>query len=138
MEVTARRTKRDFAGCMQRLVRELYPAAETIHVVLDNLNTHTKHALYEAFPAAEARHLAERLVFHYTPLHGSWLNAVEIEFAALTKQCLDRRIGDRSTLAREVAAWEAARNAIAVTVEWQCRTADARIKLRRLYPTFAN
>jgi hypothetical protein len=138
MEVTARRTKRDFARCMHRLVHELYPAAETIHVVLDNLNTHTKHALYETFPAAEARRLAAKLVFHHTPLHGSWLNAVEIEFAALTKQCLDRRIGDRPTLTREVAAWEATRNATAVKVNWQFRTADARIKLRRLYPVFAD
>ena len=138
MEVTARRTKRDFARCMRRLVDEFYPTAELIHVVLDNLNTHTKAALYETFPAPLARRLARKLVFHYTPLHGSWLNAVEIEFAALSKQCLDRRIGDRTTLAQEVAAWEGARNATAVKVDWQFRTADARIKLKRLYPIFAN
>ncbi len=138
MEVTTRRTKRDFARCMRRLVDELYPTAKLIHVVLDNLNTHTKGALYETFPASVAQRLARKLVFHYTPLHGSWLNAVEIEFAALSKQCLDRRIGDRTTLAQEVAAWEGARNATAVKVDWQCRTADARIKLKRLYPTFAN
>jgi hypothetical protein len=138
LEVTTRRTKRDFAHWMRRLVDEFYPRAELIHVVLDNLNTHTKAALYETFPAPLAQRLARKLVFHYTPLHGSWLHAVEIEFAALSKQCLDRRIGDRTTLTREVAAWEGARNATAVKVDWQFRTADARIKLKRLYPIFAN
>jgi DDE superfamily endonuclease len=138
MEVTTRRTKRDFAHCMRRLVDEFYPTAEFVHVVLDNLNTHTKSALYETFPAPLAQRLARKLVFHYTPLHGSWLNAVEIEFAVLSKQCLDRRLGDRTMLAQEVAVWEGARNATAVKVDWQFRTADARIKLKRLYPTFAN
>ena len=123
---------------MRRLVDEFYPTAVRIQVVRDNLNTHTKAALYETFPAPVAQRLAPKLVFHYTPLHGSWLNAVESEFAARSKQCLERRIGDRPTLAQEVAAWEGARNATAVKVNWQFRTADARIKLKRLYPTFAN
>ncbi len=138
MEVTARRTKQDFARCLRRLVDEFYPHAETICLVLDNLSTHTKAALYDTFPPAEAHRLARRLEFHHTPKHGSWLNAVEIEFAALSKQCLDRRIGDLDTLANETAAWTAARNATTTTVTWQFRTADARTKLRRLYPALAN
>jgi len=138
MEVTERRTKQDFARCLRRLVDEFYPHAETICLVLDNLSTHTKAALYDTFPPAEAHRLARRLEFHHTPKHGSWLNAVEIEFAALSRQCLDRRIGALETLERETAAWTAARNATATTVTWQFRTSDARIKLRHLYPTTAN
>jgi hypothetical protein len=138
VEVTARRTKEDFAGCMRRLADEFYPDAEVVRLVLDNLSTHTKGALYDTFPPAEARRLARKIEFHHTPKHGSWLNAVEIEFAALGKQCLDRRIGDLDTLAHETAAWVAARNATAATVDWQFRTADARIRLRRLYPTTAD
>jgi hypothetical protein len=138
LEVTERRTKQDFARCMQRLVDEFYPTAATIAVVLDNLSTHTKAALYDTFPPGEARRLARRLAFHYTPKHGSWLNAIEIEFAALSKQCLDRRIGDIPTLAHETTAWTVARNAVAVTLDWQFRTADARLKLRHLYPRIAN
>lgn len=138
MEVTERRTKRDFAHCMQRLVDEFYPQAETIHVVLDNLSTHTKAALYDAFPPDEAHRLARRLAFHYTPKHGSWLNTVEMEFSVLSKQCLDRRIGDIGTLRRQVDAWDQARNRKAVKLDWQFRTSDARLKLRRLYPTVAD
>lgn len=138
MEVTARRTKQDFAGCMRRLADEFYPRAQTVRVVLDNLSTHTKAALYDTFPPAEARRLARKLEFHYTPKHGSWLNAVEIEFAALSKQCLDRRIAALPELARETAAWARRRNAAAAALHWQFQTADARIKLRRLYPTIAD
>jgi len=138
LEVTARRTNQDFAHCLQRLVDDCFPHAQTIRVVLDNLSTHTKAALYDTFPPAEAQRLARKLEFHDTPKHGSWLNAVEIEFSALSKQCLDRRIGDQETLAREVAAWQTARNAAATRVVWQFRTADARIKLRRLYPVLSN
>ncbi len=138
MELTERRTKQDFARCMRRLVDELYPKAETIQVVLDNLSTHTKAALYEAFPAAEAHRLAQRLAFHYTPKHGSWLNTVEMEFSVLSKQCLDRRIGDIETLRQQTEAWDRTRNRKAVKLDWQFRTADARIKLRRLYPTVAD
>jgi hypothetical protein len=138
VEATARRTKGDFARCMRRLLEEFYPRAATVRVVLDNLSTHTKGALYDTFPPAEAHRLARRLELHYTPKHGSWLNAVEIEFAALGRQCLDRRIGDLDALARETRAWAAARNAQAAPLAWQFRTADARIRLRRLYPTVAN
>jgi len=138
MEVTERRTKADFAHCMRRLVDEFYPQAERIRVVLDNLSTHTKAALYDTFSPAEAHRVARKLEFHHTPKHGSWLNAVEIEFSALSKQCLDRRIGDIETLERETQAWQVVRNRKAVTLDWQFRTTDARIKLRRLYPKVAD
>jgi transposase len=138
MEVTERRTKLDFARCMRRLADQFYPHAQTIRVVLDNLSTHTKAALYDAFPAVEAHRVARRLEFHYTPKHGSWLNTVEMEFSVLSKQCLDRRIGDIDTLRRETEAWDIARNRKAVKLNWQFRTKDARIKLRRLYPTVAD
>jgi hypothetical protein len=138
MEVTERRTKLDFARCMRRLADEFYPQAQTIRVVLDNLSTHTKAALYDAFPPAEAHRLARRLAFHHTPKHGSWLNTVEMEFSVLSKQCLDRRIADIETLRRETEAWDRARNRKAVKLAWQFRTTDARIKLRRLYPTVAD
>ena len=138
MEVTARRTKQGFAGCMRRLADEFYPRAETVRVVLDNLSTHTKAALDDTFPPTDARRLARKLEFHYTPKHGSWLNAIEIEFAALSKQCLDRRIAALPTLAHETAAWTLRRNAAAATLDWQFRTPHARIKLRRLYPTIAD
>ncbi len=103
---------------------------------MDNLNTHTPASLYEAFPPDEAKRLAEKLEIHYTPKHGSWLNMAEIELSVLQRQCLDRRIADRATLEREVAAWERPRNAAVATIDWQFTTADARIKLKRLYPTF--
>lgn len=125
MEVTERRTKHDFARCMRRLVDELCPQAERIRVVLDNLSTHTKAALYDTFSPAEARRIAAKLELHYTPKHGSWLNAVEMEFSVLSKQCLDRRIGDIQTLRQEAQAWDAARNAKAVKLDWQFRTKDA-------------
>ena len=104
-------------------------------LVVDNLNTHTPASLYEAFAPAEARRLAARLEWHYTPKHGSWLNMAEIELSVLARQCLDRRIPDRETLAREAAAWQEERNAAAVRADWQFTAADARIKLKRLYPT---
>ena len=132
--VSERRTKRDFAGWLRELVDVHYPHAETIRVVLDNLNTHTRAALYEAFPAAEARRLAQKLEFHFTPTHGSWLNMIEIEWSVLADQCLARRLPDLATLAAEVAAWERARNAARATIDWRFTTADARTKLHRLYP----
>jgi DDE superfamily endonuclease len=112
-----------------------YPEAEKVVLVLDNLNIHSPGSLYEAFPPAEARRLADKLEIHHTPKHGSWLNIAEIELSTLAGQCLDRRIPDRETLEREVAAWEAERNALGGTVNWQFTTEDARIKLKRLYPS---
>ena len=134
VEVTARRTKVDFAACMKALVDDYFPHAETIRVVLDNLNTHAPASLYEAYPAAEARRILRKLAFHYTPKHGSWLNMAEIELSALARQCLNRRIPNMERLKKEVAAWEATRNQYKTTVKWQFTTADARIKLHRLYP----
>jgi DDE superfamily endonuclease len=112
----------------------VHPDAEAIVLVTDNLNTHTPACLYEAFDPGRARRIAARLEWHYTPRHGSWLNMAEIELAALTKQCLDRRIGSMARLRWEVAAWEAERNERMVEVKWRFTTADARIKLRSLYP----
>ena len=134
VDVTERRTKHDFAHQMRDLVNRHFPDATTIRVVLDNVNTHTPAALYEAFPPAEARRLLRKLDFHYTPVHGSWLNMAEIEFSLLARQCLNRRIGDRDTLATEIAAWEAARNKQWATIHWQFTVDDARRKLGRLYP----
>jgi hypothetical protein len=133
--VKPQRTALDVAHCLRDLVDVHFPQAERITLVLDNLNTHTAAALYAAFPPAEAKRLADKLEWHYTPKHGSWLNMAEIEFSVLSRQCLDRRIADRATLAAEVAAWEAARNASGATVRWRLTTADARIKLKHLYPT---
>jgi transposase len=135
VEVTERRTNQDFARMIRRLVDEWYPQAEKIVLVLDNLSTHTPAALYEAFEPAEARRLVEKLEWHYTPKHGSWLNVAEMELSVLARQCLDRRIPDLEALRREVAAWEQKRNAAVVKVDWQFATADARVKLKRLYPT---
>ncbi len=132
--VTERRTNRDFAAVIRRLVDEWYPEAEVIRLVLDNLSTHTPAALYEAFAPAEARRLLARLEWHYTPKHGSWLNVAEMELSVLARQCLDRRIPDLEALRREVAAWQRDRNAAAIRVDWQFTTADARVKLKRLYP----
>jgi hypothetical protein len=135
VEVTDRRTKHDFAEQMQALADRHFPDAELIRVVLDNLNTHTPAALYEAFPPAEARRLLRKLEFHYTPVHGSWLNMAELEFSMLSRQCLGRRIPDRATLETEVAAWETARNEQRATIHWQFTVDDARTKLHRLYPS---
>jgi DDE superfamily endonuclease len=133
--VTERRTRIDWAHVIKQLIDVHYPEAERIVLVQDNLNTHTPGSLYEAFAPAEAKRLADKLELHYTPKHGSWLNIAEIELSALGRQCLDRRIPDPAALEREVAAWEAARNAAGGTVDWQVRTEDARIKLKHLYPS---
>ncbi len=135
VRVTDRRTKADWAHQIKELVDVCYPEAERMVLVMDNLNTHTPGSLYETFPPEEARRLAEKLEIHYTPKHGSWLNMAEIELSVLARQCLDRRLPDRDTLAREVAAWEAARNASSTAVDWRFTTSDARIKLKRLYPS---
>jgi hypothetical protein len=132
--VSDRRTRIDWAHCIKELVDGCYPDAEQIVLVQDNLNTHTPASLYEAFPPAEAKRLADKLELHYTPKHGSWLNMAEIELSVLAGQCLDRRLADRATLEREVAAWEAARNATGRGVDWRLTTEDARIKLKHLYP----
>lgn len=135
VEVTAHRTKLDFAHQMKWLVDEHYPAAEVVRVVLDNLNTHGAGSLYEAFAPEEARRLVKKLEFHYTPKHGSWLNMAEIELSILQRQCLKRRIGDEATLKREVAAWERQRNGTQETIDWRFSVTEAREKLKRLYPT---
>ena len=135
VEVTERKTAGDFAWFLKRLSDEWYPKAERIVLVCDNLNTHTPAALYEVFAPAEARRLAERFEWHYTPKHGSWLNVAEMELSVLARQCLDRRIPDMETLRREVEAWQQQRNGAVVKVNWQFTTADARVKLKKLYPT---
>lgn len=134
VEVTERRTAQDFAHCMKAMVDAYFPQAELISVVLDNLNTHTPAALYATFPPAEARRLVRKLEFRYTPKHASWLNMAELEFAVVDGQCLDRRLSTLALVRREVAAWEAARNAAKATVQWQFTVAKARKKLRHLYP----
>ena len=130
----AQRTKIDWAGQVKQLLTVDYPDAETVVLVMDNLNTHTIGSLYEAFDPATAFALAQRLEIHHTPRHGSWLNIAEIELSALTRQCLDRRITDLDTLNTELAAWQHATNTDQRQVQWQFTTADARIKLRHLYP----
>jgi transposase len=137
VNVTARRTAGDFAHQMQELVDVHFPQAEVIRLVVDNLNTHTPAALYETFVPAEAHRLTRKLEFHYTPKHGSWLNMAECEFAALTKQCLARRVPNLATLSREVAAWQARRNRAKTLINWRFGTSDARVKLQRLYPATA-
>jgi hypothetical protein len=136
VQVSTQRTRIDWAHCVQALVDGPYAAAEQLVLVMDQLNTHSPASLYEAFPPAEAKRLADKLEIHYTPKHGSWLNMAEIELSALQRQCLARRLGDRATLEREVAAWVAARNEAVTTIDWRFTTADARIKLKRLYPAF--
>lgn len=133
--VTERRTKIDFAEQIKWLVEERYPEADVIRLVLDNLNTHCPGSLYEAFEPREAKRLLEKLEFHYTPKHGSWLNMAEIELSILQRQCLNRRIADEETLKREVAAWERQRNEAKETIDWRFSITDAREKLKRLYPS---
>lgn len=133
--VKDRRTAKDFADAIRFMMEEMYPEAEQIVLVLDNLNTHGAHSLYERFDPVTARRLAERIEWHFTPKHGSWLNMAEIELSALATQCLAERMESREHLEREIAAWETQRNAANVTVDWQFTTADARIKLKRLYPS---
>ncbi len=135
VKVTGRRTKLDFAHQMRWLVDERYPEAESIRVVLDNLNTHKAASLYEAFAPEEARRMIKKLEFHYTPKHGSWLNMAEVELSVLQRQCLGRRIADEATLIREIAAWEEERNEEQATIDWRFSVTDARDKLKRLYPS---
>jgi hypothetical protein len=135
VEVTERKTKADFARLLKRLVDEWYPEAGRVTLVMDNLSTHKPSVLYEVFAPEEARRIIARLEFVHTPKHGSWLNMAEIELGVVARQCLGRRIPDMGTLRSEVAAWERDRNAAAAKPDWQFRTADARTKLKRLYPT---
>ena len=135
VKVTERRTKLDFAAVIRELVDVHFSKAEKIVLVMDNLNTHKIGSLYEAFPPAEARRLIEKLEIHHTPKHGSWLDMAETELSILTKQCLDRRIGDIATLTREVQAWETPRNKTKAKIDWQFTTDKARTKLKRLYPS---
>jgi len=138
VEVTDRRTQIDYAQQMKYLVDERHPQAKKIRIVQDNLNTHIKASLYKAFLPEEAKRIADKLEFHYTPKHGSWLNMAEIELSVLAKQCLDRRISSQDVLVEEVAAWEKRRNELKARIDWQFTTEDARIKLKRLYPTIAS
>jgi hypothetical protein len=135
VKVTARRTAVAFAHLLQEVVDEPYPQAEKIVLVMDNLHTHTAASLYEALAPAEARRLMERLEMHDTPKHGRWLHRAETELRVLATPCLDRRIPDPITLSREVAAWERQRHTAKCRVDWRCTTPDARIKLKRLYPS---
>jgi transposase len=134
VKVTDRRTNQDFAHCMRELVDQDYPRAPVVRVVLDNLSTHSAGAIYDTFPAPEARRVLKRLEFHYTPKHASWLNMVEIEIGVLRSQCLDRRIEDKAMLTAEIAAWEKQRNAEKARIKWMFTTDKAREKLRKAYP----
>lgn len=134
VRVTDRRTAQDLAEQLRVLVEDDYRDADVVVLITDNLNTHTPACLYERFEPAQARRIAGKLEWHYTPEHGSWLNIAECELSVLARQCLDRRIPDKATLEEEAAAWEAQRNAARVTVDWQFTTSEARIKLKRLYP----
>jgi len=135
VKVTERHTAVDYAQVLKELSDTHFPEANKIVLVQDNLNTHKPDSLYEAFPADEARRLVERFEWHYTPKHGSWLDMAESELSVLSSQCLDRRIPDKQTLIEEVDAWEANRNKHHTKADWQFTTADARVKLKRLYPT---
>ena len=135
VKVTARRTKVDWARSVRELVDEHYPHAERVVLVLDNLNTHTPASLYEAFPPAEAKRIAQRLEIHYTPKHGSWLNMAEIELSVLERQCLDRRLGTFEALSTAATTWAEERNQRSRIVDWRFTTDDARIKLKQLYPS---
>jgi transposase len=135
VDITERRTKTDWAHQIKELVDTRYPQAERIVLVMDNLNTHTPASLYEAFDPTEAKRLASKLEIHYTPKHGSWLNMAEIELSVLSRQCLNRRVPDFETLYSEAHAWQQRRDEKGVRIEWRFRTDDARIKLKRLYPS---
>lgn len=135
VKVTDRHTCHDWALLMREIVDVHFPNAKRVVVVMDNLNTHKPSSLYKAFPASEAKRILDRLEFHYTPKHGSWLNMAEIEFGILQRQCLNRRIPGQETLRDQVAAWQQRRNTEAVAVNWRFTTQDARIKLKRLYPS---
>lgn len=135
-DVTQDRTALSFAAQLRKLVDEEFPLAEKVVLVTDNLNIHGVWSLYEAFPPGEARRIADKVEWHYTPEHGSWLNMAELELSALGRQCVNRRIPDLGTLAAECAAWSSERNNAQVTINWHFTAVDARIKLRRLYPIF--
>ena len=134
VRLSERRTRIDWAHCVQELLDVHYPQAECLVLVMDQLNTHSAASLYEAFAPGEAKRLVDKLEIHYTPTHGSWLNMAEIELSILARQCLNRRLDDRAMMAREVSAWTATRNGAATAIDWQFTTADARNKLTRLYP----
>ena len=135
IDVTDRRTAQDWSHQIKKLVDEDYPKAKKIRLVVDNLNTHTGASLYKTFEPAEARRLLDKLEFHYTPKHGSWLNMAEIEFSLLSRQCMSDRMADRQYLTREVAAWVKQRNMKNSEMNWRFMTEDARIKLKHLYPS---
>jgi hypothetical protein len=135
IEERARKARLDYAEVLRTLADESFPQAERIVLVQDNLNTHSPASLYEAFAPAEARRIMERFEFHFTPKHGSWLNIAELELSVLSRGCLERRIPDRPTLARELESWTTDRNNHMKTIHWHFRTADARTKLTKLYPT---
>jgi hypothetical protein len=135
VEVTDRRTRRDYAECLRQLSEEVYPEAEVIVLVQDSPNTHSPASLYEAFAPAEAKRIADRFEFHYAPKHGSWLNMAEIELSILGRQRLSRRIDNADDLRRETAAWEATRDGATAKINWQFKTEDARTKLKKLYPS---
>lgn len=132
--ITQRRTAKDFAHQLKRLVDQDFPQAKKIVLVTDNLNTHTMWSLYETFPPEEAARIVDKLEWHYTPEHGSWLNMAEIELSVMQQQCLNRRIPDVATLHNETSAWQQARNSLQAVINWQFTTKDARIKLKSLYP----
>jgi DDE superfamily endonuclease len=133
--VSERRTRRDYAHCVRGLVAVYYPKAKKIRLVQDNLNTHDGASLYEAFPPQEARRLLDRIEFHYTPKHGSWLNMAETEISIMNGQCLDRRLDSQALIAREVAAWENKRNDRKACIHWTFTLAAARRQLQKLYPS---
>ena len=135
-KVTEQRKKTDWAQFIKELVDNDYPLADKIILVMDNLNTHAGSSLYEAFEPAEAKRILDKLEIHYTPKHGSWLNMAEIELSHLSRQCLSRRIPDKDTFVREISAWNNQRNTEKAIIDWQFTTADARIKLKKLYPVF--
>ena len=135
VEIREGKTRLDWALAVRHLLDVDYPCAKKIHLVLDNLNTHNGASLYETFPAKEAHRLLKRIEFHHTPKHGSWLNMAEIELSVLSRQCLQRRIADLETLRNETALWQEDRNHSKIGAKWQFRTKDARIKLKKLYPT---
>jgi len=135
VDVTDHRKSLDWAEQVRKLVDENYPDADKITLVMDNLNTHAGASLYKAFAPCEARRILDRLEFHYTPVHGSWLNMAEIEFSILSRQCLNRRIPDQETLRKEIDAWVENRNSHPMPMNWRFTTEDARIRLKKLYPT---
>jgi hypothetical protein len=135
VEVTERRTAKDLADVLRWLVEDVHTEAEKVVLVTDNLNTHTPACLYEAFAPEQARRIAEKLEWHHTPKHGSWLNMAEIELSVLSRQCLNGRIESREEMQQQVGAWKDERNEREVKVQWRFTTAEARIKLRKLYPS---